>query len=113
MVHEVNESLQILVAIVKVAFPTGQEVRHPRAEYRADEYPFERLLAVVYVVQQTTDYLVIAQVPVVTQLRRHVQNVVELAQKTDRAVVRHRDVMKTQGRLDYPLAHVVPRYVLG
>lgn len=107
VIQEVHQSPKVLLAIVEVAFPAGQEVRYARAEDRPDEQSLERLLAVEYVVQQPADDRVVADVPVVAELRRYVQNVVELAEQADRPVLHHRDVVIAQSREDDPLAHVL------
>lgn len=107
MIQEVHQSPDVLLAIVEIAFPAGQEMRYACTENRPNEQSLECLFAVEYVVQQSADDYVVADIPVVAELSRYVQNVVKFAEQTDRSVLHHRDIVITQSRKDDPLAHIL------
>lgn len=80
---------------------------YARAKNRSDEQSFERFFTVEYVIQQPADNLVVVDVPIIAELRRHVEDIVKFAEQTDRAVLHHRDIVITQSRDDDPLAHIL------
>lgn len=113
VIEKVNQCLEILVLIVKVALPAGQEVRDSGTEDGTHENPLESFLAVKHVAQYVADELGVFHVPVVRQLGRYVQYVVEFAELADQAVLGHGDVVVAQGRPHHSLAHVLPVQLLG
>jgi len=95
VIQEVHQSPDVFLAIVEVALPARQKMRYTRTENRSDKQSLKRFLAVEYVIQQSTDDHVVADIPVIAELRRYVQNVVELAEQTDRPVFHHCDIVIT------------------
>ena len=105
--QEVHEGAKVLLAVLEVALPPGQEVSDASAENSAHEDTLERFLAVEDVVEQTGHDLVVVQVPIEAEFGRHVENVVELAQEAHVSVLHHCYVVIAEGGHHYPLADVL------
>lgn len=86
VVHVINHRSDVVLLVVEVALPARDVMRRSGAEDGAYEDALEGFLAGIDMFEQRGDHGCVLELPIVAQLDRHVQDVVEFAHHADGAV---------------------------